>query len=240
MKHTIRCLAILLLVIAGSARAQSSSLYLQVDPQASPYAAMQRPDVMRQDRLPAAVAEFSITAVDQAEPRYFAINDLITIIVRESTVTDFESKLNTEKKSDYQGEISDFPNLDLVKLLQFQLQASANTNPPKVGINFDKKFEGDGQYSTKNEISSRLAARVIDVKPNGTLVLEARKFIQSDKETLSLVLTGTCRAEDVDADNTVLSSNFYDLNLVKKHEGDLRKATKPGLLTRVFDFLFAF
>ncbi|MCC6679725.1 MAG: flagellar basal body L-ring protein FlgH [Phycisphaeraceae bacterium] len=240
MKLTPICLYILLIVTADSAWAQSSSLYLQVEPQASPYAAMQRPDAMRQDRLPAAVAAFSITAVDLAEPRFFAVNDLVTIIVRESTVTDFESTLNTEKKSDYKGEISDFPNLDLMKLLQFQLQGSANTNPPKLGITFNKKFEGDGEYSTKNEISSRLAARVIDVKPNGTLVLEARKFIQSDKETLSLVLTGTCRAEDVDADNTVLSTNFYDLNLVKKHEGDLRKATKPGILTRVFDFLFAF
>lgn len=235
-------IALLSLLFAAAASAQSSSLFLDVQP--TP--AMPAPGSLGQFNpssqrlLPQSVTAFSFTAVAPPRPRFFAINDLVTIIVRESTTTDFEASLDTEKKNELKGEISDFPRFDLAKLLQFQLESSDTTNLPKLGLKYDGKFEGDGTYSTRNDISLRITARVVDVKPNGTLVLEARKFIQSDDEKLDIVLTGTCRAEDVGVDNTVLSTNLYDLNLVKGHAGELRKASKKGILTKFFDFLFAF
>jgi flagellar L-ring protein precursor FlgH len=232
----------LIMFTATTAHAQSSSIYLPPQPsqplQASESVTPSRPT--RHNTLSPTIETYSFTAVTPPQPRFFAVNDLVTIIVRESTTTDFETTLETEKKSEFGGEVSDFPNLDLMKLLQFQLQASKNENPPKLGIKFDSKFEGDGEYATKHEIASRITARVIDIKPNGTIVLEARKFIKSDKESLSLVLTGTCRAEDIDIANTLLSTRLYDLNLVKKHEGELRQAARKGILTKLFDFIFAF
>ncbi len=89
-------------------------------------------------------------------------------------------------------------------------------------------------------MTGRVQARVIDVKPNGTLVLEARKFNQIDDETLTIVLTGVCRAEDITVDNTILSSELYDLSLVKTHTGELRRASKKGLITRLLDLLLNF
>ena len=62
----------------------------------------------------------------------------------------------------------------------------------------------------------------------------------SDQETLELVLTGTCRKEDVRSDNTVLSTQLYDLHLVKKHTGDVRRATRKGLLGRILETIFSF
>lgn len=224
---------------AAAASAQSSSLYFE--PQPAPQAAAPGPipNPLRRT-LPLPVVAYSYTAVTPPEPRFFAVNDLVTVIIRESTVADFESTLETNKTSDYTGEISDFPSFELAKLLQFQLEGSGNTNPPKLGITFERDFKGEGEYQTRNEIASRITARVADVKPNGTLVLEARKFIQSDGEALNLVLTGLCRAEDVDVDNTILSTKLYDLNLVKEHDGELHKGSKKGVLTKFFDFLFAF
>jgi flagellar basal body L-ring protein FlgH len=72
------------------------------------------------------------------------------------------------------------------------------------------------------------------------LSLEARKFIKNDKEALTIKLTGYCRAEDVSADNTVLSTQMFDLRVIKEHEGELRKATKKGILTKALDLLFNF
>jgi hypothetical protein len=101
-------------------------------------------------------------------------------------------------------------------------------------------FEGEGEYRRTDTFSGRIQSRVIDVKPNGTLVLEARKYIQNDDETLEMVLTGLCRAEDVTAANTILSTQLYDLRLVKEHTGELRRSTRKGILTRVFETIFNF
>lgn len=191
--------------------------------------------------LSPSIARVSFTAVPIPKPRKYAVDDLVTIIIQESQQTSFNAKLDTEKKNNVQAAITDFPNLRLDKLLQFQLSPSAmSSGPVKLGVNYDGKFNGTGDYQRQSTMTGRITARVIDVKPNGTLVLEARKNLKSDDETLQMVLTGTCRAQDVTADNTVLSTQLYDLNLTKKHTGELRSATKKGLLSKLLDLIFNF
>ena len=192
-------------------------------------------------RLNAAIAERSFTAVSVPEPRQFAVNDLVTIIIRESSETDFQASLETEKSSERSGEIAEFPRLTLSDLVDAQIRPNQFQNgTPQLDVSLEREFEGEGDYTRSESMSGRITARVIDVKPNGTLVLEARKFVESDKESFEVVVTGTCRAEDITADNTVLSTELYDLHLSKQHEGNLRESTKKGLITQVFDLLFNF
>jgi flagellar L-ring protein precursor FlgH len=231
-------LALLLISLPhATARAQTSSLYvaplqLQQIP-GDGYTAVESP-------LAPAIAAHSFTAVAPPDPLRFAVHDLITVIIRESTSTDFEASLDTNKETKIDGELSDFPDLNLRKLIDFQLTAGEMTEPVKVGLDYSNEFKGDGSYSRSENITGRITAQIIDVKPNGLLVLEARKFIQSDKETLDLVLTGTCRPEDVAVDNTVLSTVLYDLRLDKQHTGELRGSTKKGLFTKVLETIFNF
>jgi flagellar L-ring protein precursor FlgH len=110
----------------------------------------------------------------------------------------------------------------------------------RVGISFGRQFEGDGEYERTDEVITRLTARVVDVKPNGTLALEARTHLANDDETVTITVTGYCRAEDVTADNSVLSTQMYDLRVAKKHTGEIRDASKKGLFTKGLDYLFNF
>jgi len=222
--------------LAASASAQSSSLYKRNVKEEAPRAAAGG----QVDRVSAAIASASFTAASLPEPRLFAVQDLVTIIVQESTSSDVSADIGTKKKTDIKGSVDAFPHLTLADLLNGQLRNSAISDPPKVDVGFDQDFKGEGDYKRRDTFVARLTARIVDVKPNGTLVLEARKFIQSDKETLEIVVTGTCRKDDVRVDNTVLSTQLYDLNLVKNHTGEVRRATKKGILTRVLETIFNF
>lgn len=231
---------VVLIAVASPLWAQSSSLYV-TQPTPAPQVVYPVPGYDQPPRLSEAIAATSLAAVRIPEPKRFALHDLITIVIRESTQTDFEATLETNKESEFDGRISDFPNLNLRDLLNFQLRPSSmSEGEPTLGVTYEGEFTGEGEYSRRESISGRITARVIDIKPNGTLVLEARKFIQSDKETLNLVLTGMCRPEDVSIDNTILSSQIYDLRLEKLHEGELRRTTKKGILTKVLETLFNF
>jgi len=233
-------LFVLCFVTGLAAYAQSSSLYIVQD-NSAPADSIANSTTDASYALSPAVSRVSLAAVRLPEPRAFSIHDLITIIVRESTTSDSESSLDTEKKTKLTGKISAFPNLQLRDLLNFQLRPSdMDEGQPAVDIISSTKFEGDGEYERKDTFITRITARIIDIKPNGTLVLEARKFIQSDKESLSMLLTGTCRKQDVTVDNTILSTQIYDLNLVKNHQGELRSASKKGVLTKFFEILFNF
>lgn len=220
------------LVFASVASAQSSSLYL---------AEPAPPNIKDGKLVNTQLQAVSYVATILPKPRQFSVHDLVTIIVRESSTTSSESTLETEKGSEYSGEISEFPNLNLRDLLRLKVRPNnLSDDAPKLGVKFESEFEGEGEYERRDEVILRVTARVVDVKPNGTISLEARKFIRNDDETQTVKMTGYCRAEDVAPDNTVLSTQMYDLRLEKTHEGELRKTSKKGVLTKVFDAIFNF
>ena len=89
-------------------------------------------------------------------------------------------------------------------------------------------------------LTARITAEILDVKPNGTIVLQARKHIKTDDEEQQFILSGICRAEDIGTDNTVLSTQMYDLSLQKNSKGDVRESTERGNLPKLLDFINPF
>ncbi len=222
-------------VVVGAANAQSSSLYVEADSTSI----LNRSNL--ENRLSPEIARVSLVAAALPEPREFSVHDLITIIVRESIEADASSSISTEKETTISGQLTQFPDLRPEKLLQLKLdRGDLAGNEPAVDVTYTGEFEGDGDYQRSDSFTTRMTARIVDIKPNGTLVLEARKRIQSDEESVTILLTGTCRKDDISASNTVLSTQIYDLQLVKEHKGELRRATKKGLLTKVFETIFNF
>ena len=190
-------------------------------------------------RLSPAIAAASFSAVTAPEPRTFAVHDLVTIIVREEAQTSFSSKLETEKETSHTGEIAEFPRLTLSDLIDFQLIPNTFPNGTlKVDVKGGSEFTGEGDFANRQTMTARLQATIIDVKPNGNVVLEARKSVQDDGEQFELVATGICRVDDITATNTVLSSQLADLYIDKQSTGHLRKAANKGLFTEVLDFFF--
>lgn len=232
--------AVLSILCAQPLGAQSSSLYLDpAAPVARRAAAAERGIV--EHVLSQRIAAVSFVAVGKPPPREFAVHDLVTVIVRETITSDAESTLETQKTFTKEGEITEMPRLRLQDILQFQLtQSDLSGREPKIGIDFEDEWEGRGTQRQRNTFTARITARIIDIKPNGTMVLEARKRIQSDNEGFLMIVTGTCRGEDITTDNTVLSTQLFDLNVVKEHGGELRKASKKGVLTKFFEAIFNF
>lgn len=223
---------------ATPAVAQSSSLYLDSDEAVAPPFRGANGMV---DRSSPQLLATSFQSVRIPERRQFQVQDLVEIIIRESTEASADAALETEKESDFQGQIKSLPPVNLKDLLELQIKGSSTIeNPPTVDLNYSSEFEGSGGYERRDTFTTRIQARIIDIKPNGNLVLEARKMVQSDKESMEIVMTGTARPDDVTTANTLLSTQLYDLNLVKKHTGELRQATKKGPLTKLFEILFPF
>ncbi len=100
---------------------------------------------------------------------------------------------------------------------------------PQIKGSGERKFEGDGEVKRRDQFIGRLTAEILDIKPNGTLVLSARKFIKTDDEEQTFELTGVCRTRDINADNTVLSTQLADLTVRKTHKGAVRDTTKRGI-----------
>jgi flagellar L-ring protein precursor FlgH len=221
-----------LLAAAGPALAQSSSLYVTTQP--GPIVKVKGRSVNAQ------LQEVSYHVVTMPEPRLFAVHDLITIIIREQSTTTSEATLDTQKETQLDGKIQAFPTFNLRDILEGRLRPGDPADFPAVKVGTKNEFKGEGEYERRDTMTTRLTARVVDIKPNGTMTLEARTHVQNDDEKLTIAVTGQIRPEDVTADNTVLSTQVFDLRVAKVHEGELRKTSKKGLLTKILDTIFNF
>ena len=182
----------------------------------------------------------SMFALASPEARLFQEHDLIEIVVRETSRAKSTHELETEKDLKLTGAIAAWPDLRIEDLLDFIVRAGRTTDLPRLDVKFKNNFEGDGEYERRDDFTARLTAEVVEVLPNGNLILESRTRMKQDNEEFILKVTGICRPEDVTPANTILSSQLYDLMVEKVNNGELKKANEKGLFTQVLDLLFAF
>lgn len=176
----------------------------------------------------------SLIAVELPKPEVIGMHDLVTIIVREDKRSTTDSKLQADKEWKVQSAFEKWFKLNEKDSLVGQ---DLGPNAPGVEFNFKNEYDGVGKVNRADTLITRITARVLDVRPNGNLLLEARKEIEPDEEGQIMVLTGECRARDVTAQNTVLSTQVADLVIRIEHTGAARDATRRGWLMRAFDFL---
>lgn len=181
----------------------------------------------------------SLFAVRPPEPRAFQRHDLVTIIVNESSTQESEQSLETTKETNASATLGSVLSID--ELLELRLRGNTNISDLELlRYAAQREFEGDGEYERTDRITDRLTATVIDVKPNGVVVLEARRFTASDEETKTFILSGNCRTQDITEQNTIQSNQLADLRLEVHHEGNVREAASKGPLTRFMEWLLPF
>lgn len=182
----------------------------------------------------------SMFAIAPAESRVFHEHDLIQIIVRETVSAKSKHELETDKSVSIKGQVSQWPDLRLDNLLKGIIQAGSTATLPLIDAKIAKSFEGEGEYKRTDDFTARLTAEVLQILPNGNLILESHTSMKQDDEEFTLKVTGICRPDDVTPVNTILSNQLHDLKVEKINTGPLKNANKAGLFTRIIDTLFAF
>jgi len=211
---------------AGLMMRRTDGSLLQAQLAAAPDAAQVKP------------TQVSFFAVPDPEPKTLKRHDLVTIVIREESAFSSKESKDIRKEADFDATVDSFVKFKWAKASIVGLPQPAN--PTEAKMEATREFKGDGNVGRTDSLTARITAEVVDVKPNGTLVLQARKRIKTDEEEQQFVLTGTCRVEDITVDNTILSTQLYDLELQKNHKGDVRNSADRGLIPKLLDFINPF
>ncbi|MSR41355.1 MAG: flagellar basal body L-ring protein FlgH [Phycisphaerales bacterium] len=169
-------------------------------------------------------------AVSDVEPKLFAIHDLITIVISESSRGKSKQNAKADKTFALDGGIQNWLTSDIINPADL----------PAFSLDIEKDFQGKGDYQRTDDFTARVTAEIVEIKPNGLLVLEAHRTIVQDEEEQTIMLTGLCRPEDVDANNQVPSHRVADATIKKMNKGMLRDVSEKGIVAKVLDALFAF
>ena len=166
------------------------------------------------------------------------VGDIITVLVMESNSASRNSSTKTEKKSDLSASISSFVN----GRLQDKIfpGGGATIQKPELGTASQTKFEGKGAVNNSGTLNSRFAVRVVDVLPNGNLIIEGVRRTLFSGESQTIILRGTVRPKDVTPVNTVYSYHLADVSIALKDEGAVSDVQKKGWFSKLWGKLSPF
>lgn len=150
----------------------------------------------------------------------------ITVLVMEMAQASNDARSESKKQSDHNVKVSAGNGL-------FSFMPDIN-----VGGDIQNDFRGDARTSKRGMLKAKIAARITGRSEAGDYIIEGRRVIEINNEKETYVLTGSVRPEDIMADNTVYSYNIYDAHIVYRGKGEVSRAQKAGVLTRVFQWIF--
>jgi flagellar L-ring protein precursor FlgH len=181
--------------------------------------------------------EVSILAVPEPKPREVKKHELITIIINENSDSSSQDSSDLQRSGDVDAKLDSYVQLNAKAVT---LHSLTPTITPEIKAEGGHDFKGTGQVARTDSFTARIGAEVIDVKPNGTVVLQAHKHIKTDEEEQEITLTGICRAVDVSPDNTISSNVLHDLDVKKVTKGAARDTAKRGWMQKLLQIVAPF
>ena len=187
-------------------------------------------------RRNSALARHSLTAVSQPEPTVIKVNDLIGVIVRHRYRAQTDARLEQESAWDVSAKLDAWFRIHDRKLQQ-QLFTGGK---PEVKFKSENELENEGRSRRRDILETRMMGKVMDVKPNGNLIIVGWYTIDTGEDSQMLVLSGEVNSRDMNPDRTVTSDKIFGLKIGTVPTGAVADAVKRGWLKELLDFIKPF
>lgn len=109
---------------------------------------------------------------------------------------------------------------------------------PEFDARSSRDFEGEAKIAANGNLQARMAVMIIDVMPNGNLVIAGSRVVRVDDETKTLRISGVVRPIDISSANSVASSLVAEARVSITGEGASTRMTTKGPVGVLFDTLF--
>ena len=209
-------IAFIVLCLSGKVYAQSSSLFDRELPTEGVGLTLEKTSFYYQ----------------QAEPlRVLKLNDIVRVKVLESAKANAEGNLNRRKQYQLQAQL-----IDWVKFNNGNLEVNPNsTGDPTINGIYQGQGQARSNLNTAEGLQFTIAARIVDIRPNGHLVIEAHSTVQNNEEIWDQSLSGIVPPDRVDPKGEVRSEDVAELMINKQERGQVRDGYRRGWMYWLLD-----
>ncbi len=151
------------------------------------------------------------------------VGDIITINIVESTAASQISENKTSRTQSVDASVPTIVGLPLKGVQGTALSASDNNN-----------FDGKGQNNSSNIFTSTITVTVIEVYPNGNLLVSGEKQIGLKEGEEFIRFSGVVNPATITTSNTVQSTQIADARIEYKANGFIDSAQVMGWLGKFF------
>ena len=170
------------------------------------------------------------------------INDILTIKIDELSNASQQVSTKTSRDTSILASITKFLGSPLDFGLE-NLWGKDDTGAdipfkPDITSSAKSSHSGSGKIAGSGKLIASITAKVIDVMPNGNIIIKGRKEVTIEKEKRFIILSGIVRPEDIEFDNTVSSSKIADARIEYTGTGAISDKQRPGIFHRIFDWVY--
>lgn len=169
------------------------------------------------------------------------VHDSVTIIVAENTSSDISSSNDLKRDSSNSMILESWLTPKLSGGLGTTQQGkAAGGDSPTIAYTNNRKHKSDSTIARTQVFSTTLTGKVIDVHPNGYLVIEAKKSVNVNGEAQVVTVTGSVNPEHMDSNSAVKAEYVMDMAINYTGAGPMTRMDKRGWGSKLIDFLTPF
>ena len=180
---------------------------------------------------------FSLNASQNAviEPRALyssvrarGVGDLVSIVIDEAPNMVDTGAYNTQKSSSLAENFTNAINI----LFKTKLKGALN------GTDGSLDVQGQTQLSRSLTLSDIVVAQVVQVLPNGNLLVQGKKSLVNQNERLDLIISGIVDPKWINQSGEIYSSQVANLQFAMNGAGTVSRGQNEGILNRTIRTIF--
>lgn len=154
-----------------------------------------------------------------ADRRAYQLNDSLTIIVLENANAQANADLTSNKD------------------MHTDLAANYNNNPYSLSLALNGKGAMTGKTGRNGSIKATITGRITKLLADNRYEIYGQQIIRINGEQQTLIVQGIVRAEDISAENTVLSSRLANAEIHYLGKGIIANAQRFNPVFNILSFI---
>jgi flagellar L-ring protein precursor FlgH len=171
-----------------------------------------------------------------ADDKARKVNDLITIQIVETASAAKNATTDLQRESSVEAAVPQF--FGIPAAVERANEKNKVTFSSLVDASLNSEFAGKGAMVRTDNLTSSMTAMVVEVLPNGNLVIEGKRIVGLGEESQTMFLRGVVRPADIGPDNTVLSTYIANAEICYSGSGAISDEQRPGWGRKIFNTLW--
>lgn len=155
------------------------------------------------------------------------VGDMVTVMITERITATQKSSSSVDRDNELNAGITDLPLLKPSSAAKIAARS-------KLGVGSDASFSGAGETANSNTFTGSITTTVVDVLPNGHLVVTGEKQIGVNHNVDVLRFSGTVDPRNLQPGSTVSSTQVANVRVESRGRGQQAEAQSIGWLSRFF------
>jgi flagellar L-ring protein precursor FlgH len=169
------------------------------------------------------------------DQRAHQVGDILTVKVNINDTAQFQDQTQVTRTASQDNEITNF------------LGANRINNPAKavlpgsiITADSNSQSNANGSINRTDQLVTNVAAVVVQLLPNGNLVIQGKQEIRLNSEMRELLVAGVVRPEDIDSDNSIDLPKIAEARVAYGGKGTLSNIQQPPWGQQALDVLLPF